>query len=95
MISLIEDRTGIEKLRKEIDATDTKIIDLLKKRKDLTKEIGEIKRQSGKPIIDEAREHALIEKLIKISKEKGLDEDFGSSVYKIIIENSREEQKNI
>ncbi len=82
----------IEKLRKEIDSIDNNIIQLLSKRKGIVKKIADIKRQENKPVIDKEREHEIIHRLKKLSKEKGLDEDFIGSVYEIIINNSRNEQ---
>jgi len=83
----------IERLRKEIDSIDNSIIQLLSKRKGIVKKISEIKKQKNKPIIDEGREQEIIDRIKKIAKEKGLDENFIGSVYNIIINNSRNEQE--
>ncbi len=84
---------SIEELRKNIDSTDHKIIELLVKRKDLIKKISEIKKGLNKPVIDKEREQEIIHRLKKLSKEKGMDEDFIGSVYEMIINNSRNEQE--
>ena len=83
----------IEKLRKEIDRIDNNIITLLSKRKGIVKKIADIKRQKNKPVIDKEREQEIIHRLKKLSKEKGLDENYIGSVYKIIISNSINEQE--
>ncbi len=83
----------INKLRKEIDRIDNNIIELLSKRKGIVKKIADIKRQENKSIIDKEREQEIIHRLKKLSKEKGLDENFIGSVYGIIIDNSRNEQE--
>lgn len=83
----------IEKLRNEIDSIDNSIIELLSKRKNIVKKISEIKKQKNKPIIDEGREQEIIGRIKKIAKEKGLDENFIGSIYKVIINNSRNEQE--
>lgn len=83
----------IDKLRKEIDRIDNSIIELLSKRKSIVKKIAGIKKQENKPVIDKEREQEIIHRLKKLSKEKGLDEDFIGSVYEIIINNSRNEQE--
>jgi len=83
----------IEKLRKEIDGIDDSIIQSLAKRKNLIKEIATIKKKQNKPIIDEEREQQITERLKKIATENDLDENFVISIYKIILKNSREEQK--
>lgn len=82
----------INKFRKEIDNIDNNIIELLSKRKNIVKKISGIKKQKNRPIIDEDREREIIHRLKKMSKEKGLDEDFIGSVYEIVINNSRNEQ---
>ena len=86
---------NIEEARKDIDKMDDNIIELLAKRKNLIKEIASIKKELNKPIIDEDREQEIIERLKKISKEKDLDENFISSIYEIILNNSKEEQGKI
>lgn len=83
----------IEKLRKEIDGIDNSIIELLSKRNGTVKKIADIKRQENKSIIDGEREQEIIHRLKKLSKGKGLDENFIGSVYEIIIRNSRNEQE--
>lgn len=82
----------IDKLRKEIDNIDNSIIELLSKRKGIVKKIAGIKRQENKSIIDKEREQEIIHRLKKLSKKNGMDENFIESVYKIIINNSRNEQ---
>ncbi len=85
---------NLEELRKEIDSIDNKIIGLLGKRKDLIKKVSAIKKELNKPVIDKNREQQIIERIRKLSSEKGLDEDFVASLYDIIIKNSRNEQEN-
>ena len=83
----------IEKLRKEIDSIDDSIIGLLSKRKGIVKKIAGIKKQENKSIIDKEREQEITNRLKRMAKEKGLDENFVWSVYRIIINNSRNEQE--
>ena len=83
----------IEKLRKEIDSIDNRIIELLSKRKSIVKKIAGIKKQESKPVIDKGREQEIIRRLKNLAEEKGLDGDFIGSVYEIIINNSRNEQE--
>jgi chorismate mutase len=84
----------IKSVRKEIDSIDDEIISLLSKRKGMSQKIAEIKKQSDKPILDQSREQQVMKRLKKLSKEKGLDENFIISLYNIILKNSRDEQKN-
>lgn len=84
---------SLKELRKDIDSTDDKIIELLAKRKDLIKKISEIKKELNKPVIDEEREQQVTERIKEKAKESGLDEKFVASLYDIILENSRNEQE--
>lgn len=84
----------IKQLRKEIDKIDNAIVDLLEKRKKTVKKIASIKRKLNMPVIDEQREKNVVERLKRLSKEKGLDENFIACIYEEIIKNSRDEQNN-
>ena len=86
---------NLEDLRKEINNIDDKIIDLLSKRKDLVKDIAQIKKGANKPILDKGREQHILERLKLRSKEKNLDESFIRSIYNIILKSSKEEQEKI
>jgi monofunctional chorismate mutase len=52
----------IEKLRKEIDLIDERILELLRKRMRISAEIGRMKREKGIPIYDERREAEVLER---------------------------------
>ena len=85
---------NIGQLREEIDKIDDSIIELLSKRKKAVKEIASIKKKLDKPIVDNHREQQILDRLKKIAQGKNLDEGLIVSLYRIIIKNSRDEQKN-
>ena len=85
---------GLDNLRNEIDSIDNSILELLSKRKKTITKIASIKKKLSKPIIDNERENQIVERLKKLSKENGLDENFIISIYKVILNNSRDEQKS-
>ena len=85
---------NIEQLREEIDKIDESLIKLLSKRKKAVKKIASIKKKLDRPIVDNHREQQIIDRLKKTAKEKNLDEGLVVSLYRIIIKNSRDEQKN-
>jgi len=85
----------IKELRQEIDKIDDEILELLNKRKEIIKDITVLKKELNEPIYDKDRERQLLEKLKIKSKEKDLDENFVSSIYEIILKNSKEEQKKL
>jgi len=68
----------IDNLRNQIDETTLEIIRLLKKRIDLSKEIGEIKKNLGIGITDEVRESQLRTKVLSICKEISLDKSIAT-----------------
>jgi chorismate mutase len=83
----------LEDIRKEIDIVDNNIVELLRKRKNLAKEVAKIKKEANKPIFDPEREKQLLEKLRLKAKEKNLDEEFIIGIYRLILKNSKEEQE--
>ena len=50
------------------------MINLLKTRTDIAKQIGEVKKNIGKGVTDEEREENLRRKIISLTQEIGLDE---------------------
>ena len=74
---------NLEELRKEIDKVDEAIVDLLQKRMDISKEIGEIKKSKDVPVKDEEREREILDKVPEKLK----------SIFNEIINKSKEEQK--
>ena len=83
----------MEKLRKEIEKVDKKIITLLAKRFILTKEIGVFKEKNNLPIYDEKREEELLESLEKEAKKLNIPPPLIKRLYKEIFEESRKIQE--
>lgn len=55
----------LDELRQKIDDCDQRIVELLNERAKVVLEIGEWKRQQGRPIYDPSRERAVMEKISK------------------------------
>ena len=85
---------SIEQLREEIDKVDAEIINLLSRRKKAVQKIALFKKKLDKPIVDNRREQQIIKRLKRIAKGKNLDDGLIVSLYRVIIKNSRDEQKN-
>ena len=83
----------IESLRKEIDQVDKEILSLFAKRMKISKQIAKIKQKSGEKIISTKREADILSKLKKLSVKKGLNFTFISSVFNLILKESRDIQK--
>lgn len=78
----------IDNLRNQIDETTLEIIRLLKKRIDLSKEIGEIKKNLGIGITDEVRESQLRTKVLSICKEISLDKSIATKFLNFLLSDS-------
>ncbi|MDQ7817570.1 MAG: bifunctional 3-deoxy-7-phosphoheptulonate synthase/chorismate mutase [Melioribacteraceae bacterium] len=80
--------TGIEKLRKEINDVDEKLVKLLAERRRLSKEVILTKETTQSPIRDQKREEELLRRLINFGKKEGLDSTYVSKIYYEVIEDS-------
>ena len=78
----------LEKLRGEICEVDNQILKLVKQRLQLAKEIGEIKRKLGLPVVDLNVEKAVIERALMWSREIDLDQNFSSKLINMLIAES-------
>lgn len=84
----------LEDLRKEIDECDSEIIRLLKRRMEISREIGKIKKENNLPLYDGKREEALMEKLEGMSSEI-LSKETIDNIYREILFASKELQNRL
>jgi monofunctional chorismate mutase len=84
---------SIKTARAEIDEIDAEIIKLLKKRFELSREIGKIKRQLKKDIEDGNRDQEVVNNYRKRAENK-LSEDFLEDLVRLILKYSKEVQKD-
>ena len=82
----------INKLRKEIDRIDQDLIDLLKNRLSIAKEIGQVKASNLLSINDIDRENKIIKNL-SIKANNDLKEEDISNIFKLIFSISKNIQK--
>ncbi len=80
--------SDINDLRNKMDAVTLKMIELLKTRTDIAKEIGEVKKNIGKEITDEAREINLRGKVISLCKDINLDETIATKFLNFLVNES-------
>jgi chorismate mutase-like protein len=81
--------------RRKIDDLDRQIIDLLKQRYDVIREVGNLKAREGiqsflQDRVDEVRENAA-----KMAAARGLDEDFIRTLYAQLIQHSCDLEEEI
>ncbi|HBM16100.1 MAG TPA: hypothetical protein DD381_07160 [Lentisphaeria bacterium] len=77
---------NIEELRKNIDAVDDEIIDLIAKRYELVKEVGKIKESSSAAVFVPEREKRIMERLCAKSS---FPKEIVSAVFREIISGAR------
>ncbi len=80
--------SGINDLRNKMDEVTLEMIELLKTRTGIAKEIGEIKRSTGKGVTDELRENNLRGKVISLCNEIGLDEAIATKFLNFLLNES-------
>ena len=80
--------SDINDLRNKMDKVTLEMINLLKTRTDIAKEIGKVKKNIGKGISDEEREGNLRGKIIELSKEIELDEAIASKFLNFLLNES-------
>lgn len=78
----------INELRRKMDEITIEMIKMLKTRTDIAKEIGEIKKNSGKGITDELREENLRIKIISLCKELNFDESIATKFLNFLLNES-------
>ena len=71
-----------------MDAVTLEMINLLKTRTDIAKQIGEVKKSIGKGIADEEREENLRKKIMKVTQEIGLDETLAAKFLNFLLNES-------
>jgi chorismate mutase/prephenate dehydrogenase len=87
-----DQRQALEDLRKRILEVDEALVELVGERKALVLEIGHTKTLLGMPVLDPAREAAVVRRAAALAREKGVDEEMVRDVIWRIIAAAREEQ---
>lgn len=82
----------LEELRAEIAATDAEMINLIARRKEISKKIGDYKIQHHLPVLDSARETWLRDFHDALCKSKTLNPNMIHQIFEILIEDSKKSQ---
>jgi chorismate synthase len=82
------EKGSLEGLRKKVTQNDKKMVLLLKKRMELTKEIGKRKKALGIPVKDPAVEQAVIENALRSGREQGLSPRLVERIMRTVIAES-------
>ena len=75
--------------RAELDELDARSLAFLARRRELVREVVRAKSADGKAVRDPLREEALLERLISLGREQGLDAHFVTKVFGEIIAECR------
>lgn len=85
---------NIEILRGEIAEIDAQLISLMAKRQQVSKKVGEYKKQNNIPVVDITRENLLREFHNDLCLKNDLSSDMITTIFNILIEESRKVQSN-
>ena len=83
----------LDHLRKRITQVDDELIRLIGERRRLVLDVGRIKDALGLPVLDPAREAAVVRKAARRAREVGVDEEMTRDVLWRIIASAREAQE--
>ena len=81
---------ALEDLRKEIDALDIELIDVLARRIDVVRRVGELKAGSDLSVVQPARAQAVKDRAAQMGVDQGLDEGFVRKLYDLMIDHAHE-----
>ncbi len=88
-----EGGNGLDQLRRRILEVDEELVALIGERKALVQEIGRVKKEQGLPVLDPAREAAVVRRAVEMARNRGLDEELIRDVIWRIMASAREEQE--
>lgn len=82
-------RAALDRLRERISEVDEELVGLVRERRDLAVEIGRLKAQLGLPVMDPAREAAVVRRVAGLARDKGVDEELARDVIWRIMASAR------
>lgn len=82
----------LAELRSQIDHIDAELVQLVGARLQAAKEIGLIKKELGKSVIDPAREVQVVERFTRLAGQNGVPKETATSLIKSLIAASRAQQ---
>lgn len=83
----------LQKLRNQIDAIDAQLIEILAKRQDIAREIGQYKLVHKLPIFDKQREEYLAQYHKQLAVSHNISFDLIKEIFDLIIKESRKIQE--
>ena len=83
-----DEKNKIASLREELKQIDLSIFNLVNKRQDISREIGEYKLKNKLPVIEGKRTKKVEEKLIRLAEDVGLESGLGKELSTLLIKHS-------
>jgi chorismate mutase len=87
------DELRLDALRTEIARTDDELVALIARRLGLAREIGDIKRRLGAPVLDPAREAEVVRRAAAGARHHDVDAELVRAVLWRIIDHARDVQQ--
>lgn len=88
-------KSDLNKLRKEIDKADKKLLKSLAERFEITKNVGLYKKDFNLPPLDKKREKVVFQKKEELAKKLNLNPLLIKKIYRLIIEEVKKNHKKI
>lgn len=85
----------LENFRKQIDALDVELIDVLARRFAVVRAVGEWKAGRDVSVVQPARAQAVKDRAVQMGVNSGLDADFVKRLYDLMIDHAHEIEHNI
>lgn len=85
----------LDDLRVKLDQIDAEILNLLAKRFEKIKLIGELKKEENIPILQKSREEIVINRAKKVALKNGINPTYFEKIYEVIISGARDLEDNI
>ena len=76
----------LEEYRKQIDALDQELVDVLARRFDVVRKVGEFKNGTQMEAIQPARAQAVKDAAVRLGQDQGLNPDFMRRIYEVLID---------
>ncbi len=85
----------INDARKDLDKLDNDLLDILSRRIEIVRHIGEMKSKQGLPVLDVQRERALITRILEKADQRNLSQHFVAQIFRQMIRYGRTAQESI
>ena len=82
-------------LRRQIDSLDNKLIEVLAKRMEVCREVGQYKKQKGMAVVQSDRFNEILEKRSRQGADSGLDSNFVKQMMTLIHDESVRQQNEL